>query len=382
MKTTQPRHSLLMAMIMLIACNGNHTSKEATFIRDSVGTALCCRVPSRFAVATPGKAPDGMVWIGGGEFMMGTNDKRAYEQERPAHPVQVNGFWMDKTEVTNKAFKVFIDATGYVTVAERKPRWEDIKAQLPPGTPAPPDDQLVPGALVFVTSGEAVDTRDITNWWHWIPGASWLHPEGPGSSLEGRWNHPVVQVAWEDAAAYAKWAGKRLPTEAEWEFAARGGLVEKRFAWGDDFTPQQHFMANTFQGHFPNQDKGEDGYRGTAPVASFPANPFGLYDMIGNVWEWTTDWYDASLYKRMNTHTAVYNPTGPAGTFDPEDKYAIKRVTKGGSFLCANDYCINYRPSARRGTSFDSGASHIGFRCVKEGNAEKETPAKVLITKK
>ncbi|WP_436489518.1 formylglycine-generating enzyme family protein [Chitinophaga sp. ARDCPP14] len=359
----------LPLLIIAVSCNQQQPQQQAA---DKSGKAVCCAVPSRYATAADKKDPGNMVWIAGGQFMMGTDEKEAYDQERPAHPVKVDGFWIDKTEVTNEEFKAFTDATQYITVAERKPLWEDISKQLPPGTPKPDDDLLVPGALVFVAPDHPVNTGDISNWWKWVAGADWKHPEGPGSNLEGRWKHPVVQIAWEDANAYAKWAGKRLPTEAEWEYAARGGQAEKRYAWGNDFKPGGRYMANTYQGHFPDKNLGEDGFKGTAPVASFPANPYGLFDMTGNVWEWTADWYDASFYKKMNVHAVQVDPQGPAGTYDPEDQYAIKRVTKGGSFLCANDYCVNYRPSARRGTSFDSGASHIGFRCVKDKDNGKE----------
>ena len=349
--------------LCLLAC---HQKPAAPTLADKVGKAECCVVPSRYATHAADKAFENMMWVPGGEFMMGTDEKEAYDQEKPAHPVRVEGFWIDKTEVTNESFKTFVDATGYMTIAERKPLWEDIRRQLPPGTPRPADDLLVPGSMVFVPPDQPVNTADIGNWWKWVAGASWKHPEGPGSNLDGRWKHPVVHIAWEDAAAYAKWAGKRLPTEAEWEYAARGGKPEQRYAWGNDFTPGQHYMANTFQGHFPDNNSGEDGFKGTAPVASFQPNAYGLYDMTGNVWEWTADWYDATLYKKINVRAVQVDPHGPNETNDPEDPYAIKRVTKGGSFLCANDYCVNYRPSARRGTAFDSGASHIGFRCVKD----------------
>ncbi|PSL44835.1 formylglycine-generating enzyme required for sulfatase activity [Chitinophaga niastensis] len=350
-----PCRFLLLPAIAVVfsACNNSNATNNT----ESIGAA---------GVAIVGTVPAGMTAIDGGSFQMGTNEAQSYAPEQPAHPVQVKGFYMDATEVTNKQFKEFVEATGYKTIAERKPEWEELKQQLPPGTPAPPDDELIPGSMVFIPPSHPVKTDNIGGWWKWVPGADWQHPEGPGSNLNGRWNHPVVQVAWEDANAYAKWAGKRLPTEAEWEYAARGGVAEKRYAWGDDFTPQHHFMANTFQGHFPDKDTKEDGFAGTAPVGSFPANGYGLYDMIGNVWEWTADWYDANEYKKMDTKKVTANPTGPTKTYDPDDPYAMQRVTKGGSFLCSNDYCVNYRPSARRGTAHDSGASHIGFRCVKD----------------
>ncbi|WP_255578606.1 formylglycine-generating enzyme family protein [Chitinophaga sp. sic0106] len=342
---------LIPALACLYACDHS----QATSTTKAITTAAI----------SAADAVKGMVLVKGDVFMMGTDDPKSYLAERPAHQVKVHDFYIDATEVTNRQFKKFVDATGYKTVAERKPKWEDLKQQLPPGTAQIPDDELVPGSMVFVAPDRPVNKANISNWWQWVPGADWQHPEGPGSNIEGRWDHPVVHVAWEDANAYAKWAGKRLPTEAEWEYAARGGLVEKRYAWGDDFTPGNKYMANTFQGSFPDKNDQADGYAITAPVASYPANGYGLYDMIGNVWEWTADWYDVDEYKSL-AHQLSEDPKGPDKWHNPEDPYAIQRVTKGGSFLCANDYCINYRPSARRGTAFDSGASHIGFRCVKD----------------
>nr|WP_230981367.1 formylglycine-generating enzyme family protein [Echinicola salinicaeni] len=315
------------------------------------------------------KKQDGMVWIPGGEFLMGTNEDEAYPAEKPAVKRSVNGFWMDETEVTNAQFKKFVEETGYITVAEQKPDWEEMKKQLPPDTPKPDESLLQPGSMVFVAPKQAVDKRDISQWWQWVDGASWKHPEGPGSDLEGRWNHPVVHIAFDDAAAYAKWAGKRLPTEAEWEFAAKGGLSNSRYAWGSELRPNGNFMANTFQGNFPNGNKGEDGFMGTAPVKNFPPNQFGLYDIIGNVWEMTDDWFDAIKFQRLSGSAPLldsnmnqcYNPTNP---------YAQERVIKGGSFLCSDNYCINYRPSARQGHAYDSGTSNVGFRCVKDAPQE------------
>jgi sulfatase modifying factor 1 len=307
---------------------------------------------------------EGMVWIPGGEFMMGTNEEEAYFPEKPAHKVRVNGFWMDVTEVTNKQFKEFIDATGYVTVAEKKPDWTELKKQLPPNTPPPDGKDLVPASLVYVQPVKTTGTDDVGEWWKWIPGANWKHPEGPGSGIEDKMNLPVVHVAFEDALAYCKWAGKRLPTEAEWEFAAQSCQTGKRYAWGDELHPKGKFMANTWQGEFPNNNKNEDGYAGAAPVKKYAVNCYGLYDMIGNVWEWTGDWYDAKAYVKVAPDNVTDNPKGPERSNDPEDPYSIKRVVKGGSFLCSENYCVNYRPSARRGQAFDSGTSNIGFRCV------------------
>jgi formylglycine-generating enzyme required for sulfatase activity len=310
---------------------------------------------------------DGMVLIPGGEFIMGTDDEKSYQHERPAHPVRVKKFWMDVTEVTNEEFKEFVDNTQYITVAERKPVWEELQKQLPPGTPKPADSVLVPGSLVFHPPTEPVMLNDYSQWWKWEKGADWKHPEGPHTSLDGRWKHPVVHIAYEDAEAYAKWKGKRLPTEAEWEYASRGGTQQQvAYSWGEDFSPQGKLMANTFQGSFPGVNIKEDGFGTTSPVRSFPPNNYGLYDMIGNVWEWTSDWYDAYYFRNLGRAGIADNPKGPAKSFDPDDPNALKRVTKGGSFLCANNYCTNYRVSARQGTAFDSGQSHIGFRCVKD----------------
>jgi len=307
--------------------------------------------------------PLGMVWIPGGEFTMGTNDPESYQYERPAHPVKVNGFWMDITEVTNKDFKKFADATGYVTTAEKKPDWEELKKQLPPGT-AKPNNVLVAGSLVFSPPAYAISLDDYSQWWSWSNGTDWRHPEGPGSSIEGKDNYPVVHVSYDDAVAYCKWAGKRLPTEAEWEFASRGGREGQRFSWGDDFNPGGRFMANTFQGVFPSSNSSDDGFKGSSPVKSFPPNDYGLYDMIGNCWEWTSDFYNVYYYGELAKKGLAVNPAGADKPYDPNEPFAVKYVTRGGSFLCAENYCVNYRPSARQGSAFDSGMSHISFRCV------------------
>jgi formylglycine-generating enzyme required for sulfatase activity len=302
---------------------------------------------------------------------MGTDDMRSMANERPAHRVKVDGFWIDEHPVTNAEFQKFIEATGYVTTAERKPDWEELKKQLPPGTPKPADELLVPGSLVFTPPSQAVPLNNLANWWNWTPGADWRHPRGPGSTIEGLENHPVVQVSWDDAVAYAKWAGKRLPTEAEWEYAARGGLEGQRYSWGNEFRPKGKHMANTFQGEFPYAAKPEDGFAATSPVGSFPPNGYGLYDMAGNVWQWTADWYRVDTFTEQASQGHCENPKGPDSSFDPGDPYAPKRVIKGGSFLCHVSYCESYRPSARRGTPPDTGSSHVGFRLVKslEGNS-------------
>ena len=290
-------------------------------------------------------APAGMVSVPAGEFIMGTDDPRSVPNERPARRVKVDAFLIDPTPVTNAQFRAFVEATGYITTAERTVDWEELKKQVPPGTPRPEPEKLRPGSLVFTPPTHGVQLDNLANWWTWTPGACWTHPQGPGSSIDGKDDHPVVHVSWDDAAAYAKWAGKRLPTEAEWEYAARGGAKRNtRYWWGDDFMRDGRFMANTFTGHFPQQNTSEDGYAGTSPVRAFPANGYGLFDMGGNVWNWTADRYRDS-------------PDGRPDEF--------RHVTKGGSFLCHPEYCESYRPSARRGVPGDTAMSHIGFRCAK-----------------
>jgi formylglycine-generating enzyme required for sulfatase activity len=320
------------------------------------------------ADGVPGQGAPDMLRIPGGTFLMGSD--RHYAEERPAHRVQVGAFWMDATTVTNAQFARFVAATGYVTVAERP-----LDPAMYPG--AKPG-MLVPGALVFRMTEGPVDTSVIANWWHWTPGAQWRHPEGPGSDLAGRAQHPVVHVAYEDAEAYARWAGKDLPTEAEWEFAARGGLDGAEFVWGDELTPGGLHMANTWQGPFPWRNFAADGFERTAPVASYPPNGYGLYDMAGNVWQWTADWFAPRHAADPNKPCcAPSNPRGPAvdASFDPaQPRIRIPRkVVKGGSFLCAPSYCRRYRPAARHAQMVDTGMSHIGFRCIRrdDGNDKR-----------
>lgn len=336
------------------------------FIVIVLTTLLRCSTKKSEDQTTSNKsvAHKGMVWIPGGEFTMGTDEEEAYPAEKPAHRVKVDGFWMDETEVTNEQFKKFVDATGYVTVAEKKPEWEQLKKQLPPGSSPPPEENLVPGSLVFTPPSYAVSLDDYSQWWSFRPDANWKQPDGPGSTIEGKSNHPVVHIAYDDAIAFAAWAGKRLPTEAEWEFASRGGVDSERYSWGKEYRPQGKYMANTFQGVFPGTNDGEDGFTGSSPVKTFPPNRYGLYDIIGNAWEWTSDYFDANYYGELAKSRLTVNPKGATKPYDPNEPFAEKRVTRGGSFLCATNYCVNFRPSARQGTTFDSGMSHVSFRCV------------------
>jgi formylglycine-generating enzyme len=318
--------------------------------------------------------PRGMVWIPGGEFVMGSNDRLAKANERPAHNVRVHGFWMDRTPVTNAQFAAFVAATHYVTTAERPPDWNTVRAQLPPGAPRPSDDVLVPGAMVFVGSERPVDLNDFTQWWRYVPGANWRHPQGPESSIAGKDDYPVVQVSYEDAVSYARWAGKRLPTEAEWEFAARGGLKQATYAWGNNFAPAGKRMANVWDGSvqpFPVVDPEGMSEHSTSAVCSYPTNGYGLCDMTGNVWQWVADWYRADRFlHEAQGPTPLLDPVGPRDSYDPDEPgvpvNAPKRAIRGGSFLCSQNYCLSYRPSARRGADPYTSMSHIGFRLVSD----------------
>lgn len=330
--------------------------------------ALCLAAP--LASDPPGgPAPEGMVWIPGGEFSMGSTDPLARPDESPVHRVRVGGFWMDRTEVTNAQFTAFVEATGYVTIAERPVDWEELKKQLPEGTPKPPEEVLAPGSLVFTPPDHPVDLARYDLWWTWTNGACWRHPEGPGSTIDGREDHPVVHIAYDDAVAYCAWAGKRLPTEAEWEFAARGGLDGAVNVWGD--APVDATRCNIWQGHFPEVNTEEDGFARTAPVGSFPANGYGLVDVAGNVWEWCSDLYRPDAYairtRDSGPGEVADNPAGPTDSWDPRNPDApVSRVHRGGSFLCSDSYCASYRPSARMACSPDTGLAHLGFRCVRD----------------
>jgi formylglycine-generating enzyme required for sulfatase activity len=306
----------------------------------------------------------GMILIPAGTLNMGGDNNQADPNEYPKHEVKINSFWMDENEVTNAQFKVFADATGYETVAERPIDWEAMKKDLPPGTPKPPEDVLQPGALVFQKTDQPVPLHNPGAWWKWTIGASWKQPEGPGSTIEDRMDHPVVQIAWEDAAAYAEWAGKRLPTEAEWEWAARGGKEDMIYPWGNEDVNEGEPKANFWQGLFPYENKEKDGFFTTAPVKSFPPNGYGLYDMSGNVWEWCSDWLDIAYYQKPEATKA--NNKGPESAYNPRMPYQQEKVIRGGSFLCNDRYCSGYRNARRMGSSVDTGLNHTGFRCVKD----------------
>ncbi len=339
--------------------------RQAAQRRPDVAVDQNGKASAKSQAIPPGVEPPGMKWIPGGVFMMGTTGG-TNANEGPAHRVRVDGFWMDEHEVTNVQFAEFVAATGYVTTAEKKPDWEELKKQVTPGTPKPDDSVLVPGALVFSPSEGPVPLEEYERWWRWVPGADWRHPTGPDSNIDKLDDHPVVMVSWSDAVAYAEWAGKRLPTEAEWEFAARGGLEGKRYLWGDDPpTDETADKLNIWQGDFPYNNLLVDGFPRTAPVMTFPPNGYGLHEMAGNVWEWCSDWYRADAFESEAMRTLCENPQGPETSWDPRDEYAPKRVTKGGSFLCHVTYCESYRPGARRGTEPDSGMSHVGLRCAK-----------------
>lgn len=355
---------------MFTSCHNGH-SDRVTAIDDSAHS--CMSVPNRFGISADTIAVQfsgntsvaGMVLIPGGIFDMGGDNEQASADEYPKHKVQVSAFYMDITEVTNAQFKKFVDATGYKTTAERKPDWEDLKKTLPPGTPRPPDSVMVSASLVFKETTGPVNLNDYSQWWHWIKGADWKHPEGPGSTISGKDNYPVVQVSWDDAMAYCKWAGKRLPTEAEWEFAARGGLTNKIYSWGNENINMGKSKANSWEGKFPYLNEKKDGFITAAPVKSFLVNGYGLYDMAGNVWEWCSDWYNAGYYKTIANTTSI-NPQGPDKSFDPDEPYTQKRSLRGGSFLCNDSYCSGYRNARRMKSSPDTGLEHTGFRCVKD----------------
>ena len=338
-----------------------------------VSLALVFTAHAGEADKAPGNVPEGMAWIPGGEFSMGavmnghgsSEMPMASNDAEPIHRVRVDGFWMDKTTVTNTEFEKFVKATGYITLAERTPTREEF--------PTAPAENLVAGSVVFTPPDHEVPLDDHFQWWAYVKGANWRHPLGPESDLKGKEKYPVVHIAFSDAEAYAKWAGKRLPTEAEFEFAARGGLSGKTFVWGDEFRPDGKWMANTYQGKFPVTDKADDGFTGIAPVAQFPANGYGLYDMSGNVWQWCSDWYRYDYYSQLaKAGDLTINPKGPDSPLDPAEPEEKKRVHRGGSYLCNDQYCSRYIVGTRGKGEVNTATNHLGFRCVKPADSTAE----------
>ncbi len=356
---------LLVTCLCLYSCKDNKSGtpsdglKEVKELENNIAKNVLDEL-----IANP---PEGMLWVPGGSFLQGAvvQDKTAMAHEKPQHAVLVDGFFIDITEVTNASFKKFVDDTNYITVAERPIDWELMKAQLPEGTPKPHDSILQPGSLMFKkTASKLTNLYDFSQWWRWVIGVNWKHPSGVNSSIEGKENHPVVHISFEDAQAYCKWAGRRLPTEAEWEFAARGKKTSAIYFWGDDSSKLPK-MVNSWEGEFPVNNTLEDGFERTAPVKSYAPNDFGLYDMAGNVWEFVSDWYNIKYYETLKAaNKNVINPQGADKPYNPSQPYLKEKVIKGGSFLCSDSYCASYRVSARMGTSMDSSSEHIGFRTV------------------
>ena len=355
-------------------------SASSDVVKETVDSAHSCTanlpprlqpsVSSSSVLKNDTSSTEGMVWITGGELLLGAGDAEGRPDEYPQHPVRVSGFWMDATEVTNAQFRKFVKATGYITTAEKSVDWETLKKQLPAGTPKPADSLLVAASLVFSPPGHPVALQDASKWWSWKKGANWKHPQGAGSTIEGKDNYPVVHISWEDAMAYCRWAGKRLPTEAEWELAARGGKDSYKYHWGNEDVEAGTPKANTWQGRFPDYNSQWDQFSGAAPVGAFAPNAYGLYDMAGNVWEWCNDWYHPNYYEEIR-HKVSVNPQGPSQSYDPQEPTVPKKVVRGGSFLCHASYCKGYRVTARMKASADTGLEHTGFRCVKDGLSPK-----------
>lgn len=360
-KMSRYKLSVLFIALLAIACNQDKKTATETST-DTTEVITDKTVGITFSGDT---STTGMVYIKGGVFMMGADNAQADKDEYPKHKVSLDDFWMDEHEVTNAQFEKFVAATGYITTAEQKPDWEELKKQLPPNTPKPDESRLVPSSLVFTPPNHPVDLNDYSQWWSWVEGANWRHPKGKGSDIKGMENYPVVHVSWDDAMAYCKWAGKRLPTEAEWEFAARGGLQDKIYPWGNEHINIGKAKANSWEGSFPDNNSGFDGFKELAPVKSFSKNGYKLYDMAGNVWEWCADWYRNDYYQSVYKPDGVKNPKGPSDSYDPDEPYTPKKVARGGSYMCNDSYCSGYRVARRMKSSYDSGMSNMGFRCVR-----------------
>lgn len=353
---------IVLLHLGLFYCFVNLKSQQSNKVKPPGNTcnSHSCRIPSRFnkindteysKVSVSDTLHKGMVFVKGGNFLMGSDE---FEDSKPIHTIKVNGFWMDEHEVTNRQFAEFVAATGYVTVAERNLNPDDF--------PGVPKDKLIPGSAVFSAPKYKVSLEDPMQWWHYVNGANWRHPLGSASSIEHKDDEPVVQVCYEDAATFAKWAGKRLPTEAEWEYAAKSGKNFKKYYWGNEIKPGGKWAANIFQGDFPHNNIKEDGYELVAPVKSFPPNSFGIYDMEGNVWEWCSDLYRPDYYKNSPNE----NPQGPSDSYDPDEPGIEKHVQRGGSFLCSDQYCIRYKAGSRGKGETLSAGNNLGFRCVKD----------------
>ena len=381
LKYTQSRIAFAAVLVFILgACHSGQKKTDTTTEQktDSVnGRMSCCssNLPVRPFMGKTDSIKinnssakqsnhDDMVFIPGGSFVMGGDSIWGRPDEFPRHKVTVSAFYIDKHEVTNAQFRAFVEATHYVTTAERKPDWEEIRKQLPAGTPKPADSLLVASSLVFSPPNHAVSLNNASVWWKWEAGADWRHPQGKKSNITGKDDYPVVQVSWDDANAYAKWAGKRLPTEAEWEFAARGGRVNSIYQWGNEPVNQGILKANTWQGNFPNENLQKDHYYRASPVMTFPPNGYGLFDMAGNVWEWCSDWYRPDYYLQCEKSRIFSDPQGPVNSLDPDEPTVPKRVVRGGSFLCTDQYCSGFRVAARMKTSPDTSLEHTGFRCV------------------
>lgn len=357
------KSTLLLAALLCLSCKDNYSKENPKLKKNNMNTEKHNPIVEKPEGL---KTPQGMVWINGKTFTQGAkaNDPFAMNREKPAHLVTVDGFFIDITEVTNKQFKVFVDSTNYVTVAERPIDWEDMKKELPEGTEKPHDSILQPGSLIFNKNvNDVANMNNYAQWWRWKIGANWKHPEGPESTIEGKDDYPVVHIAYEDAMAYCEWANRRLPTEAEWEAAAQGDNDDTIFTWGNDFEALTQ-KANTWQGVFPVKNESIDGFEFVAPVKSYEPNSNGIYDMLGNVWELTSDLFNVMYYSELDTTKNIINPKGAKTAYSPNNPYQKEHVMKGGSFLCHESYCASFRISARMGTSFDSGSDHAGFRTV------------------